>query len=156
MIPPRPAAMAEQNGTSNGSSAAGRINSRPANLLPEIRVRELPFFPTRSILLRPCALVPKEDVKVSSATKVWCCGVNNNYSPLSERVWSIISLFTYTLIRDGLDLLGTYTYLTFPGALNMPQVTSISKFFIYSDGFWFKNVHLDQYRIHFVMENPDK
>ncbi len=35
-------------------------------------------------------------------------------------------------------------------------MTSLYKFFIYSDGFWFKNVHLDQYRIHFVTENPDK
>jgi hypothetical protein len=71
MIPPRNStASVEQNG-SNGTVGTPRTAAAATTPLPngratfsETKLRELPFFPILSTLLRPCALTVKEDTKV--------------------------------------------------------------------------------------------
>jgi hypothetical protein len=41
-----------------GAASSGRL------AFPDMKVRDLPFFPVLSTLLRPCPLVTKEDMKV--------------------------------------------------------------------------------------------
>ena len=48
------------NGTTNSSSkmnngAPGRLN------FPDIKIRDLPFYPVKATLLRPCAIAPKDN-----------------------------------------------------------------------------------------------
>merc|ERR1719282_1939921 len=56
--------------TSNGvnKSQTNGINDTPGRLsFPDVRIRDLPFYPVKATLLRPCVLTPK--VKDSTDTQ---------------------------------------------------------------------------------------
>ena len=76
MIPPKHTVV-EQNGSTNGVGGAPRsiVAARPVVgvlgvggggrlAFPDMKIRDLPFFPVLATLLRPCGLTPKEDAKV--------------------------------------------------------------------------------------------
>jgi len=48
------------NGTTNKSTPPGRLN------FPDIKIRDLPFYPVKATLLRPCAIVQKDTQETQS------------------------------------------------------------------------------------------